>query len=808
MRLNESIDAALRRIAPTWPLDRFIAVNPLWGQIDRPLHEVAAELASLTGSKLVMSRAWYRREFEAGRLRTEHLERALHLGAGSSVLGIDLQGLLDWLRGEEALHPRRARVVDVVDGRRDLDHQASWQRFVTTNVSQFCASYFDDGQASLRPDRSGGLYASWHRLAQRDRGPALLMGMPRYQEIAKRLPAQASDVFEAALDDLGVSAENRELYLASLLLDLGGWAAWCTYQRFMAELQGGTDASVVDLLAILVAWEWILHAGGGQEIERNWRAAMRMWNDVDRVAIAAGGEAWLVQSAMELAWQGDVNVGLRTGFRAVRPRDVAVQAAFCIDVRSEVYRRALEAQSDSVQTMGFAGFFGMPAEYVPAGATKARPQLPGLLAPRLRITDVGVNPEMATERRSRLATARGWKGLKTGALSTFVFVEALGVPYAFGLLKDSLQKKRSKTLEEASLSTDATAARKPRLTETVDGKPLAAEERADLAAGILRAMSLTDRFARLVLLAGHGSQSKNNPHAGGLDCGACCGQTGEVNARATAALLNEPEVREDLTARGVVIPPTTHFLAGLHNTTTDQLELFDLDEVPSSHAEDIATLKKWLQGAGAQSRRERAARLGLDPARNDADLLNSVEERTGDWSQVRPEWGLADNAGFIVAPRERTKHMTLNGQCFLHDYRADKDEGFAILELIMTAPMVVTHWINFQYYASTVDNRRYGSGNKALHNVVGAHIGVFEGNGGDLRTGLSMQSLHDGERWVHTPRRLSVFIEAPEHAIDSILERHDHVRALVTGGWVHLIRMEAQSGETFLYERGTWTPCA
>ncbi|MBK7774872.1 MAG: DUF2309 family protein [Sandaracinaceae bacterium] len=51
-----------------------------------------------------------------------------------------------------------------------------------------------------------------------------------------------------------------------------------------------------------------------------------------------------------------------------------------------------------------------------------------------------------------------------------------------------------------------------------------------LAAGILRGMSLTGGFARLVALFGHTATSDNNPLAAGLQCGACGGQ-GEVNAR-------------------------------------------------------------------------------------------------------------------------------------------------------------------------------------------------------------------------------------------------------------------------------------
>jgi uncharacterized protein YbcC (UPF0753/DUF2309 family) len=98
----------------------------------------------------------------------------------------------------------------------------------------------------------------------------------------------------------------------------------------------------------------------------------------------------------------------------------------------------------------------------------------------------------------------------------------------------------------------------------------------------------------------------------------------------------------------------------------------------------------------------------------------------------------------VAAPRARTRGLDLSGRCFLHDYDWTRDAGFGVLELIMTAPMVVASWINLQYYGSSVDPAAFGSGDKTLHNVVGATIGVLEGNGGDLRVGLPWQSVHDG----------------------------------------------------------------
>ena len=327
------------------------------------------------------------------------------------------------------------------------------------------------------------------------------------------------------------------------------------------------------------------------------------------------------------------------------------------------------------------------------------------------------------------------------------------------------------------------------------GRGIAPAARLDLAAGILKNMGFGTSFARLVLLCGHESHSSNNPHAAGLDCGACGGHGGGVNARVAAAVLNDTTVRASLPARGWVIPADTHFIPGVHDTSTDEVRLLDLERVPAGLRADLERLRDMLTAAGSAARAERAPALGLGgkPA---SVLSRLLGRRTKDWSEVRPEWGLARNAAFIAARRCRTRGIDLQGRTFLHEYDASADADASVLTLILTAPMVVASWINLQYFASTVDNDVFGCGDKALHNRVGA-LGVVLGNGGDLRTGLPLQSVHSGNgQWFHEPLRLQVVVEAPTDRIDRVLAAQPGVRELVENGWVRLFALSPDGSET------------
>ena len=817
--LADHIATAAARVAPTWPLDEFIAVNPYWGWVGRPIPEAAAALGTLGGTRLTMPREWFQEQWAAGRLQRRHLDAA----AADEVAALNTNGaddarvlalvseLVSALQGPSAPLSRLPLVTDLRDRGAPPRPGLRWTDLVTHQVSQHCAAFFDRHQASWTMDRSHGLYDSWRQQLASDHGLPWRQSRAALRARLAALPSAPQALIGAALDGMSVPEDGHEPYLSAVLMAIGGWGAWCAYERWQARLGDSDDDKIVDLLAIRLAWEWLLFEDAVHgSLPANWA---ERWGAAQAAADAlrqAQRTDWLLQSAVEIAYREPLIEGLSQPLPFAATTPPAVQALFCIDVRSEVFRRALESVSPAVHTRGFAGFFGLFIAYSPIGSALTRPQLPGLLAPAHCVSEVadsaGLGQVLATQRRNALQWRQRWAEFRAAPASAFSFVETMGLLYGPKLLADSLPSSATPARwEDAGLPSRAAAALRPCLPQAANDPAAAAA----MAKGILGAMGLVSGFAPLVLLVGHGSRSANNPHAAGLDCGACGGQTGEVNARVLADMLNTQAVREHLRDLGIDVPAGTHFLPALHNTTTDEVLLYDTDAVPEALQAQLVQLRSWLDAAGQRARAERAQSLGLgNLAAHDAALEQSLLERANDWAQVRPEWGLADNATFIVAPRARSQHLNLAGRSFLHDYDHRLDPDLGVLTLIMTAPMVVTHWINMQYHASTVDNRRYGSGNKVLHNVVGGHLGVFEGNGGDLRIGLPMQSLHDGRTLRHTPLRLSVFIEAPRASIDTVMADHEIVRQLVGNEWLHLFRIDPETSAIERHAHGKWVAAA
>ncbi len=780
-------DRASRRIAPVWPLRSFVAVNPYLGLADMPFATAAERLAEVAGARLTMPRDYYAEAIADGRISSDDQKEA----AGRAGLKPSEPGRIAGASEASAppVLPTFADIASRVTG-------SDWAGFVADRVAGYAADYFDEGQASWAiPVREDGVFGAWRYRARVDYMPEI-MGLRGFRQVVAGLPQDPNDVLVETARAAGLAGDDLELYFHRLAMTVGGWTAYARYKVWQAELYGGSDPSLIELLAVLAAWELVLYRlfGDRPGFDDAWKQS---WADRATSAMddRFAGDAML-QSALEAASQRALFDKLGNAQPAEKePSRNAVQAAFCIDVRSEVFRRALETASDDIETIGFAGFFGFPIEYVPLGQLGGGAQCPVLLTPRVIVCEAVSGADEQEEesilslRMLRRQATKAWKSFKLAAISSFVFVETMGLTFLGKLATDGLGLSRT-VPHPSSDGMDGEII--DRLGPRIDPKTVGSREtgfddklRVDMAEAALTAMSLTHDFARLVVIVGHGSTTVNNPHAAGLDCGACGGHTGEANARVAAAIMNDAAVRSGLRKRGIDIPDDTVFLGALHDTTTDEVTVYDEDVVPASHADDVAALKHRFKQAGALARVERSALLHVD---DDEPLDAQIIARSKDWAQVRPEWGLAGCSAFIVAPRSRTKGIDLGGRAFLHNYDWQEDKNFATLELIMTAPMIVASWISLQYYGSVVDNRIFGSGNKVLHNVVGT-IGVLEGNGGDLRTGLAWQSLHDGERLIHEPLRLTAIIEAPQKAIDDVIAKHEGVRNLLDNGWLHLFRM-------------------
>lgn len=817
-------------IAPVWPLDQWIAVNPFWGQRAQPAKHAGSLLRQRAGFSLLMPAAFYREAWEGGRITDADLK----LGLEENGMPATLQPLFDALKNTERRdHQLSYSILDVFpenpEGLKAADA-------VCDEIGRLCGAYFDERQARWagagEPGSRDDFFRFWLEAACQDLSLDYRTGIMGAREQLREVSEDRLEAVESAVRSIDLSADELEALGHNLLMRVVGWASWVSGLDWRAGLAGLDTRARESLLSVLLVWESVALVCASRE---QVVARARAWDRIRRTLIKTGPESartgpvadaeeegalWVWQRAYEIGYQRKLRQTLvesagKQGNAAVNGCDSAadvdrksrtdsdIQAVFCIDVRSELMRRHLENNNPRLSTLGFAGFFGLPVSHQSHGPFSEVKRLPGLLAPAYRLVDSKGSTEAdkilnhALDQRE--ITRESVRKAKYSSFSTFTLVETTGLAWAWKLVKDSLHRKNVRPVD-CEDSTEGT------LVHHLGGDPLSVPEKVKLVVGFLRGMSLTRNFAPLLVFVGHGTQTDNNPNHAGMACGACGGQSGGVNARLAASLFNDASVREGLAEEGIHVPVATYAVAAEHCTVTDEISVFGQNQVPESHRALLADLEDSCLAAGCEARRERATPLKLNGL-DDQQLLAALDKRTRDWSEVRPEWGLANNAAILFAKRERTRGKNLSGRVFLHDYDPDQDEEGQVLEALMCAPMLVANWINLQYFASVTAPEVYGAGNKLLHSVVGGNIGVIEGNGTDLRIGLPLQSVHDGTYWRHEPLRLTVLIDAPRERMETIIARQPDVADLVNNHWLWLYRL-LPGGDLERFQNGEWHDCS
>jgi uncharacterized protein YbcC (UPF0753/DUF2309 family) len=726
---------AVHKIAPLFPLSHIEAVNPFMGLSDEPIAHAAARLERSAGAYIFPSRSVQLGRIVKGEITLEDIRISRSKIAPN--LELSEQEILETAQSTNNVPQAIPTVADLAAEHGGTD----WPNLVTERIGTWAQSHFDSGELLWAQEADQSAWNSWRDWAMTDRTPEIF-DLTGFRDTISNSQHDHWRAIADACAALGIDNDAAPSVFHRLLCDLGGWAGLGRYRLWEAERAKTRDTTLTELLAIRLTWEQALHTRYAEDVGPQWDALVLKHREPLQVGTNHLIDA-VLQRAAELASARRLDSLLAQAGDAAEPvKSVSCKAqlVFCMDVRSERLRRALETLEPEIQTYGTAGFFSLSSVNRPSDIED----------------DEGLHIDGKLQRAiSRFSRA---------AVSSFAYVGAAGI-LRLGPLVDSSQFHDRGVIGYGSV---------PKLT--LDSS---SEATADAAEAALRSMDLTKDFAPVVVFIGHEARVTNDAQSGLLQCATCGGHDGAMNARTLSGLLNETPLRKMLARRGIEIPSKTVFRTGLHDTTGDTVTLFVTDPVGDCDPPPIRWLNDILDQACGKVRAERST--DLPPTRRGGALY----ARGGDWSQTRAEWGLAGCHWFVAAPRSATRNQNFEGKVFLHDYEGANDPDGKILAEIVDGPLLVAARINLQYYGATVSPQYFGSGNKMVQSAYGG-IGLLDGTSGRLRGGLSDQSLFLNGKPVHDALRLIARIAAPEAAINAAISTSPEVENLVQSGWLEV----------------------
>ena len=760
---QSSIDEASKVIGKTWPLYSFVASNPLAGYENHSFREAVSLAEKHFNAKSFPAAKLYRQAWENG--------------------DIEKDVLLSNLK-ESGLSKSPEYYLDILESQKRIEEENA-NHDVDRIMAKWLAAFMDEGLSEWdMPYKSEGFYAAWRLLVIYDSE----LGTTSLRDI----PKTSSEALEQMLKDY---PQDEYVKIFSYhLAALPGWTGYINHRSTSgSDWHQEYPISLIDYLAARLWTAQKLNVSILPDSKKD--NSNTLVSNLQYIWLKAWEQSWQKQLVKTLEME---SLESKSSAESKVPE---AQMVFCIDTRSELIRRHVESVAD-YETYGYAGFFGIAMDYKSPSDGITRKSCPPIVSSAYTVSESAQENKaealVAFEKKNdiRKFTDYFLRRMKNMLPSAFGYVEGSGFFYGLSLIARTLVPGNIYRLNERN-SSKLEGMCEPKINSAVSddvemlGIPL--KEKVGIVKSAFDLMGWK-QFAPLVLFVGHGSHSANNPFGSSLDCGACAASPGRHNARMLAKLANLPEVKEALSeVHGVMIPKNTIFIGAEHNTTTDDIVLFD-SEVPDTHKEELKRVKANLLKAQKTATQDR---LGIT-----SNSIFSAQQKANNWSETRPEWGLAKNAGFIVGPRSLTQNNKLDGRCFLHSYDWEMDATGKALEGIMQGPMVVTQWINNHYYFSTVDNNTYGGGSKITHNITGK-FGVVQGNGGDIKMGLPLQSLFGSDdSMYHQPLRLTVMIQAPINRVSEILMKNEKLMSLLDNEWIYLMVMDpTHKNEIFRYEK-------
>lgn len=722
VQIQNQVSKAFEKIAPFWPLDNLIAVNPLRGFEDISFEQAINE-ASL------------------------YFQQINHF----------------------------TQIEDI-----------------NRETIKWCQAFFDEGQASIKmPFRDQGLYYCFKHLAVYDKN--LSHFSKEKIDFLHNLPLSPEEAISICLKKLAIPYESNTDFLTLLLTTLPGWASYVSYRIEWSRVNVHRyPVTKADYLAIRTIMTYLL-----------WPKAVDMYYFHREAKLNLNkNHAKLIIEKMNKK-ENNYQYSLLSSLKKERKsaeiaHDIPnAQLVFCIDTRSEPFRRAIERQGN-YETFGFAGFFGIPAQINNEFCDSRYISCPVLLSPKHHVTEnmddlYGTRNKILRKKLRINMLKHSYQMLKYMFITPFTLVEILGLWSGLWMLMRTVAPNTALRFKKTFLNfIPETTSFVPVLESDNNAEGITFPDQCYYAESFLRMIGLTKKFSPYVIICGHGASTENNAYQSALDCGACGGRNGGPNARILAAILNNVKVRISLAEKNIHIPEHSIFIAALHNTTTDEIEFYNTLGIKDSQL--FNKLKFDLSAATKINNHSRAIKLSIKDTKNS---VKSIKLCSADWAQTRPEWGLARNATFIVGPRNLTSHIDLEGRAFLHSYDWLEDEDGSLLTTILTAPMIVAQWINCQYLFSTLDNVAYGSGSKISHNITGK-IGIIQGNGSDLMHGLPLQSVNkDDDHEYHEPLRLLTVVNAPRIRIEVIISKEHILQKLFKNSWVHLICIDPDDNQIY-----------